>query len=305
MTVALVTGAARGVGRGIALVLGDLGATVYLTDLESRTHRVSPLGHAVEDTADEVTARGGQGIAIPHDHRDDPKPVIERIRADHDGLDLVVANACNGNARPFAPAPFWDLAPQHWDEMLTIGVRSHLETASRAAPLLIARRGLLVLTGYVTAVALAPCFTLSPPRTTSDHGSARTEPARQRPGRPSRPRRRDPPARPRRRPVRRPDDRGRGARRMIPTEYARPSSSSILNQASGFSRSAVGREYPPGSSANGSATGSCWRSTGQPSPFSGPRRATPSMSPPAGSSSARRRSTSWTSKPPAWTRRSA
>lgn len=151
MTVALVTGAARGVGRGIALELGDLGATVYLTDLESRTHRVSPLGHAVEDTADEVTARGGQGIAIPHDHRDDPKPVIERIRADHDGLDLVVANACNGNARPFAPAPFWDLAPQHWDEMLTIGVRSHLETASRAAPLLIARRGLLVLTGYVPA----------------------------------------------------------------------------------------------------------------------------------------------------------
>lgn len=85
------------------------------------------------------------------------------IGADHDGLDLVVANACNGNARPFAPAPFWDLAPQHWDEMLTIGVRSHLETASRAAPLLIARLATALAHDLrphgVTAVALAPGFT--------------------------------------------------------------------------------------------------------------------------------------------------
>lgn len=148
MTVAVVTGAARGVGRGIALVLGELGATVYVTDRETRAHRHSDLGGAIEDTAEEITALGGHGIAIPHDHHDDPLPVFDRVRSEHGGVDLVVANACNGNARPFHPGPFWTLAPEHWDEMLTVGVRSHLATATRAAPLLIERRGLLVLTGY-------------------------------------------------------------------------------------------------------------------------------------------------------------
>ncbi|MFD9947346.1 SDR family NAD(P)-dependent oxidoreductase, partial [Nonomuraea sp. NPDC059022] len=63
--VAVVTGAARGVGRGIALVLGEAGATVYVTDRESRAHRHSDLPGTVEDTAGQVNDRGGGAAAAP------------------------------------------------------------------------------------------------------------------------------------------------------------------------------------------------------------------------------------------------
>ncbi|GAA3981474.1 SDR family NAD(P)-dependent oxidoreductase [Actinomadura viridis] len=149
--VAVVTGAARGIGRGIALVLGEAGATVYVTDRESRGHRHSDLPGTVEDTAEQVTARGGRGIAVPLDHRDDAAvaALFDRVRAEHGGLDLLVANACNGNALPFTPGvPFWELPLDHWPNLMEVGVRSHLVSAWHAAPLLVERRGLLVVTGY-------------------------------------------------------------------------------------------------------------------------------------------------------------
>lgn len=148
--IAVVTGAARGIGRGIALVLGEAGATVYVTDRETRDHRYSELPGTVEDTAEQVTQRGGCGIAVAVDHTDDSTvhALFERVRGDHGGLDLLVANACNGNALPFSGGPFWTLPLEHWRNMLDVGVRSHLVSAWYAAPLLIARRGLAVLTGY-------------------------------------------------------------------------------------------------------------------------------------------------------------
>lgn len=68
--------------RGIALVLGETGATVYVTDIESRSQRTSPLPGTVEDTAEQVTARGGIGIAVPLDHTDDRavEALFTRIR---------------------------------------------------------------------------------------------------------------------------------------------------------------------------------------------------------------------------------
>lgn len=149
-TVAVVTGAARGVGRGIALVLGQAGATVYVTDRESRQHRYSELPGTVEDTAEQVSARGGRGVAVVVDHADDGAvaDLFERVRAEHGGLDLLVANACDGNALPFGGGPFWELPLEHWHNMVDIGVRSHLVAAWHAAPLLLERRGLVVLTGY-------------------------------------------------------------------------------------------------------------------------------------------------------------
>jgi NAD(P)-dependent dehydrogenase (short-subunit alcohol dehydrogenase family) len=148
--VAVVTGAARGVGRGIALVLGEAGATVYVTDRESRDRRFSDLPGTVEDTAEQLTGRGGTGIPVPLDHTDDTgvAALFERVRAEHGGLDLLVANACDGNALPFRGGPFWTLPLEHWHNMVDVGVRSHLVAAWHAAPLLIERRGLCVLTGY-------------------------------------------------------------------------------------------------------------------------------------------------------------
>lgn len=149
-SVAVVTGAARGVGRGIARMLGAAGATVYVTDRESRRQRFSPLPGTVEDTAEQVSELGGAGVPVAVDHTDDAAvaALFDQVRAEHGGLDLLVANACNGNALPFGPGEFWTLPLAHWDNMVTIGVRSHLTAAWHAAPLLIERRGLLVLTGY-------------------------------------------------------------------------------------------------------------------------------------------------------------
>lgn len=147
--VAVVTGSARGIGRGIALMLAEQGTTVHLTDRESRLHRHSNLPGTVEDTADEVTARGGTGVAHVIDHTDDEAvaDLFARIGERHEGVDLVVANAFNGNALPFTAGPFWELPMAHWTNMVDAGVRSHLVTARNAAPHLIAKRGLLVLTG--------------------------------------------------------------------------------------------------------------------------------------------------------------
>jgi NAD(P)-dependent dehydrogenase (short-subunit alcohol dehydrogenase family) len=148
--VAVVTGAARGIGRGIALVLGEAGATVYVTDHQTRANRHAELPGTVEDTAEEVTTRGGHGIPVDLDHTDDDAvaTLFAYIRDEHGGLDLLVANAFDGNALPFTGGPFWTLPLGHWRNMIDAGVRGHLVAAWHAAPLLIERRGLAVLTGY-------------------------------------------------------------------------------------------------------------------------------------------------------------
>lgn len=154
--VAVVTGAARGIGRGIALVLGDMGATVYVTDRDSRAQRTSHLPGTVEDTAEQLTARGGVGIPVVTDHTDDRAvaALFDRICIEQGVLDVLVTNAYDGNALPFRPGPFWMLPIAHWRNMIDSGVRGHFVAARFAAPLLIVRgRGLVVLTGYADAEA--------------------------------------------------------------------------------------------------------------------------------------------------------
>jgi dehydrogenase/reductase SDR family protein 1 len=149
--VAVVTGAARGIGRGIALVLGEAGTTVYVTDRETRARKHSELPGTVEDTAEQVTSRGGEGVPVGVDHTDDEAvaALFERVRDERGGLDLLVANAFDGNALPFHPAPFWELPIAHWHNMFDNGVRTHLVAARHAAPMMLARGGgLIVLTGY-------------------------------------------------------------------------------------------------------------------------------------------------------------
>jgi dehydrogenase/reductase SDR family member 1 len=156
-TVAVVAGAARGIGRGIALVLGQAGATVYVADRATRASKVSALHGTVEDTAEQVRQRGGQGIPVAVDFTDQDAvaSLFARVERDHGGLDLLVANAFGVGRRGTshgldggAPGPFWTLPIDLWDEMMEGGVRNHLVAAHAAAPLLIRRRGLLVLVGY-------------------------------------------------------------------------------------------------------------------------------------------------------------
>jgi NAD(P)-dependent dehydrogenase (short-subunit alcohol dehydrogenase family) len=149
--VAVVTGASRGVGRGIALALGDCGATVYVTGRSSRA-RDSAAAGTVEDAADAVTARGGRGIPLVADHTDDAQTeaALARVAAEQDGrLDLLVANAWGGyESNAGFTDPFWEQPMTRWDAMFTAGLRAQFATARAAAPAMVARgEGLIVVTG--------------------------------------------------------------------------------------------------------------------------------------------------------------
>src|SRR5689334_4163404 len=99
--VAWVTGASRGVGRGVAVALGQAGWVVYVTARSSAAGRTGHLPGTVEEAAEAVTAGGGLGVAVPCDHRDDEavRAVADRIRSDHGRLDLLVNNAWGGYER--------------------------------------------------------------------------------------------------------------------------------------------------------------------------------------------------------------
>jgi NAD(P)-dependent dehydrogenase (short-subunit alcohol dehydrogenase family) len=146
-TVAVVTGASRGAGRAIAKVLGEAGATVYVTGRSTRTQGTTEsLPGTVEDCAELVTSSGGRGIGVRVDHTvdDDVRALFSRVREEQGRLDVLVNNAWGGyehyEAAPF-DAPCWEQPfAQRWEAMYTSGVRAHLVASSLAAPLLF-RRG--------------------------------------------------------------------------------------------------------------------------------------------------------------------
>jgi len=155
--VAVVTGATRGAGLGIARVLGDEGATVYVTGRSVRGAPAVPEYPAsVEDAADDVTARGGHGIAVRCDHTDEQSVVglFERVQAEQGRLDVLVCNAWAGympypEHNEWFGQPFWEQSMERWDGMFTGGLRAHLLTARYALPLMIpARRGLVIFTTF-------------------------------------------------------------------------------------------------------------------------------------------------------------
>lgn len=162
--VALVTGASRGVGRGVALSLGEAGATVYLTGrtVGGSNPDMPFLGGNLEDTAAEVTRLGGQGIALPCDHRDDDqtRAVVAQIQAGHGHLDILVNNVWGGYEGLHVwdergqtwNAPFWEQPLSLWDEMFAAGVRAHYVTTTFCAPLLMGARGLVVNISFFAAM---------------------------------------------------------------------------------------------------------------------------------------------------------
>ncbi|TCC58731.1 SDR family NAD(P)-dependent oxidoreductase [Kribbella pittospori] len=152
--VALVTGASRGVGKGIALGLGEQGATVYVTGrTESGGATPTPLPGTVQETAEEVTAAGGRGVAIACDHRDDEqtRQAVRRVVADAGRLDVLVNNVWGGYEYFWDGTPFWEEAGfwtqpiERWDSAFQAGVRAHYVTSVAAAPTMVAQgSGLIV-----------------------------------------------------------------------------------------------------------------------------------------------------------------
>lgn len=123
--VALVTGASRGIGKGIAEALGENGATVYVTGRTvDAEHPTVPLSGTIRETADRVTASGGHGIAVQCDHRDDGQveSLFERIQSEQGRLDILVNNAWRGyegyHTGTFVWGPFYQKPISYWDENL-------------------------------------------------------------------------------------------------------------------------------------------------------------------------------------------
>jgi NAD(P)-dependent dehydrogenase (short-subunit alcohol dehydrogenase family) len=147
--VALVTGASRGGGKGIALVLGEERATVYVSGRSVRGEPTT-LGRpgTIDDTAEELTARGGRGIPVRCDHTDDAQAeaLFERIRQEQGRLDLLVNNAWSGyEIPPSYELGFWEIEWRHWDLMFGGGLRAAAFASTLAAPMMIeAGKGLIV-----------------------------------------------------------------------------------------------------------------------------------------------------------------
>jgi dehydrogenase/reductase SDR family protein 1 len=152
--VAVVTGASRGVGKGVALGLGEAGATVYVTGRTTQEGTdIEKLGGTVFRTAEEVTAQGGKGIAVACDHRDDSQveKVFQQVAQENHQLDVLVNNAWGGYEqmehdgeftwfKPFWSQPFW-----RWDAMFQGGVRAACVASAFAARIMIEQKSGLIV----------------------------------------------------------------------------------------------------------------------------------------------------------------
>src|SRR5260370_1988990 len=164
--VAVVAGANRGIGKGIATVLGERGATVYVT---GRTTAVTPNANSgtiksgtISEVAEAITAAGGVGIAVRCDHADDAhvKALLERVKAEQGHLDILVNNATTLGPDPFAPPPFWRKSLVIAEQFI-VGLRSAFVASYYAAPLLIpAEKALVAHICYYGAVPyhLGPAY---------------------------------------------------------------------------------------------------------------------------------------------------
>jgi NAD(P)-dependent dehydrogenase (short-subunit alcohol dehydrogenase family) len=163
--IAVVTGASRGAGRGIAVELGAAGATVYVTGRSTREDpaasyerllalsNLERLPGSIDETAEEVSRAGGRGIAVRCDHTDEAQvaALFERVTQEQGRLDLLVNNAWGGHETfdGVFQAPFWERPMAHWNSMFDRGVRNHLLASRLAAPILVRRRqGLIVTTTF-------------------------------------------------------------------------------------------------------------------------------------------------------------
>ena len=144
--IAVVTGASRGIGKGIALELGAAGATVYVT---GRT--IDDSGAVVPGTigatADEVTKLGGKGIPVQCDHSNDDEIValFARVKEEQGRIDILINNVFTLPDEPVFEGKFWEHSAQLWDKLNHVGLRGHYIASHSVAPIMVEQgSGLIV-----------------------------------------------------------------------------------------------------------------------------------------------------------------
>jgi NAD(P)-dependent dehydrogenase (short-subunit alcohol dehydrogenase family) len=160
-TVAIVTGASRGAGKGIAIALGSHGCIVYVTGRSQREGDASLPG-TIHGTAEAVTRAGGTGIAVHCDHADDRqvKAMIDQVVREQGHIDILVNNACAIHDLLPAPGNFWE-KPLEIGNMINVGARSGFAASWFAAPTMVKRgKGLIIFTSAPGSVyyCLGPAY---------------------------------------------------------------------------------------------------------------------------------------------------
>jgi NAD(P)-dependent dehydrogenase (short-subunit alcohol dehydrogenase family) len=150
--IAVVAGATRGAGRGIAAALGEAGATVICTGRTTRTRRSEyNRPETIEETAELVTSLGGVGIAIAVDHleADQVRHLAERIRTDHGHIDVLVNDIWGAEVLKGGPSewnkPIWEHDLEKGLRILRLAIETHLVTAHHLLPLVATRSGGLLV----------------------------------------------------------------------------------------------------------------------------------------------------------------
>jgi len=161
--VALVTGASRGIGKGIAIALGEAGALVYITGRSmNQTNSIETISGSLLETKSAVEKAGGTCIIVPVDHSDDQqiKSLFEQIDREQNGrLDLLVNNAYGGVRSLIAAKgkPFWESDINLWDACNQVGLRSHYVASHFATKMMTQRKQGLMVT-ISSWGGLAPIF---------------------------------------------------------------------------------------------------------------------------------------------------
>jgi len=156
--VALVTGATRGAGKGIALGLASKGMTVYVTGRSKQSATATLHGEVLPGTLDEtvaaIEAAGGEGVGIVCDHAEEEqvKAVFDQIDSEHGRLDILVNNAALVHENLIDPGGFWE-KPLELGNILDVGLRSAYVASYYAAPLMIRQQsGLITFTSSFGSV---------------------------------------------------------------------------------------------------------------------------------------------------------
>ena len=144
--VAVVTGASKGIGKGVAEGLGEAGCTVYLTG-RSSSNESPPRAMTIEATAASVESFGGVAIPVQLDHNDDEqvRALFERVEKEQGRLDVLVNNVYQIPNPPAMDKGFWEHPISVWDDQCGVGLRGYYVASVLGAPMMVRQKSGLIV----------------------------------------------------------------------------------------------------------------------------------------------------------------